>query len=128
MITVSCGDQILQSFLSFVFKTIKMNNLSAPYTPTDVSPSLTPAPVPVQNTAQAFHNVLHRMLAVDSKVSDLIFSPGRPPQVELTGDLQGVPIPGLEMLKPQQIKAMADLMLSGNEQGLETHDKKGSSD
>ncbi len=81
-----------------------------------------------QNRAEPFHNVLHRMLAVDDKVSDLIFSPGRPPQVELTGDLQGVPIPGLELLKPGQIKALADIMLTGNEQGLETLEKKGSSD
>lgn len=68
------------------------------------------------------------MLAVDSKVSDLIFSPGRPPQVELTGDLQGVDIPGLERLKPPQINAMVDVMLTGNEQGRETLDKKGSTD
>lgn len=68
------------------------------------------------------------MLATDSKVSDLIFSPGRSPQVELTGELQSVPIPGLEILKPRQIKGMVDLMLAGNEQGLETLDKKGSSD
>ena len=86
------------------------------------------APVPPQNGAGPFHNVLHRMLAVDDKVSDLIFSPGRPPQVELTGDLQGVPIPGLELLKPGQIKSIADLMLAGNETGLETLDKKGSAD
>jgi twitching motility protein PilT len=68
------------------------------------------------------------MLASDSKVSDLIFSPGRSPQVELTGELQNVAIPGLEILKPGHIKAMADLMLKGNEQGLETLEKKGSSD
>jgi twitching motility protein PilT len=80
-----------------------------------------------QNT-QAFHNLLKRMLAAGEKVSDLIFSPGRPPQVELSGDLQGVPIPGLERLTPPQIKAMADLMLTGNEQGLETLEKNGSAD
>ena len=94
-------------------------------------PQLTLAPTAsTQNdkAAQAFHNILKRMLAVDSKVSDLIFSPGRPPQVELTGDLEGVAIPGLESLTPTQIKMMADLMLAGNEQGLETLDKKGSSD
>ncbi len=68
------------------------------------------------------------MLAIDSRVSDLIFSPGRAPQVELTGELQSVPIAGLEVLKPLQIKGMVDLMLAGNEQGLETLDKKGSSD
>jgi twitching motility protein PilT len=82
----------------------------------------------VPQNAQSFHNVLNRMLAVDNKVSDLIFSPGRPPQVELTGDLQGVDIPGLERLKPPQINAMVDVMLTGNEQGRETLDKKGSTD
>lgn len=95
-----------------------------------------PLPIPAneqrspqnEKNAQSFHNILTRMLSVDSKVSDLIFSPGRPPQVELTGDLQGVPIPGLETLKPPQIKAMADLMLDGNQQGLETLATKGSAD
>ncbi|MGC2235730.1 MAG: PilT/PilU family type 4a pilus ATPase [Pyrinomonadaceae bacterium] len=82
----------------------------------------------VSQNIQAFHNVLRRMLSIDSRISDLIFSPGRPPQVELTGDLQGVSIPGLEKLTPPQIKAMADMMLLGNEQGLETLDKKGSAD
>lgn len=77
---------------------------------------------------QSFHNVLTRMLAAGANVSDLIFSPGRPPQVELTGDLQGVPISGLERLTTQNIKAMADLMLLGNEQGTEVLEKKGSTD
>lgn len=77
---------------------------------------------------QSFHNVLTRMLAAGDKVSDLIFSPGRPPQVELTGDLQGVEIGGLERLSTSNIKAMADLMLLGNEQGIETLEKKGSAD
>ena len=80
------------------------------------------------DNVKSFHSVLQRMLAVDSKVSDLIFSPGRPPQVELTGELQSVPIPDLETLRPPQIKGMVDLMLAGNEQGLDTLDKKGSSD
>jgi twitching motility protein PilT len=99
------------------------NSVKPPAAP----PMTTVNPAISQNT-QAFHSVLHRMLNVDPKISDLIFSPGRPPQVELTGDLQGVQISGLERLTPPQIKAMADLMLHGNEQGLETLDKKGSAD
>ncbi|MEJ7847579.1 MAG: PilT/PilU family type 4a pilus ATPase [Pyrinomonadaceae bacterium] len=95
---------------------LQENNISAVASP------------PVNQNLQSFHNVLNRMLAVDPKVSDLIFSPGRPPQVELTGDLQGVPIPGLEKLKAPQIKAMADLLLNGNLQGSETLEKKGSTD
>lgn len=83
---------------------------------------------PANESVKSFHSVLQRMLAVDPKVSDLIFSPGRAPQVELTGELQNVAISGLQVLTPAQIKAMADLMLAGNEQGLDTLDKKGSSD
>jgi twitching motility protein PilT len=90
--------------------------------------AVTPAQTAQQKNAEAFHGVLRKMLAIDSKVSDLIFSPGRPPQVELTGDLQGVPIGGLEMLKPAQITAIADIMLIGNDVGIETLDKKGSAD
>ena len=106
--------------------------INIPNTPVNVSPKPS-SPVsngnpPVSQNTQAFHNVLHRMLGAGEKVSDLIFSPGRPPQVELSGDLQGVPIPGLERLTPPQIKAMADLMLVGNTQGLETLEKKGSAD
>ena len=82
----------------------------------------------IAQKVQAFHNVLRRMLAAGEKVSDLIFSPGRPPQVELTGDLHGVPIPGLERLIPPQIKAIADLLLLENDQGNETLEKKGSTD
>src|SRR4051794_6286900 len=95
---------------------------------TPQAPAATPAQTAQQKNAEAFHGVLRRMLAVDSKVSDLIFSPGRPPQVELTGDLEGVAIPGLESLTPAQIKMMADLMLAGNDQGSETLEKKGSAD
>ncbi len=102
-----------------------MNEQTAP---TGLVTPVSPVTTPQQRNAEAFHGVLRRMLAVDSKVSDLIFSPGRPPQVELTGDLQGVPLPGLEMLKPTQITAIADIMLAGNEQGVETLDKKGSAD
>ena len=105
-----------------------MNDLAPSSVPVDLTPQPPQAPTAAEKNAQAFHNVLRRMLAVDPKVSDLIFSPGRPPQVELTGDLEGVVIPGLERLIPPQIKAMVDLMLLGNEQGVETLDKKGSSD
>lgn len=87
--------------------------------------SLNPA---LERNIQSFHSVLTRMLGAGANVSDLIFSPGRPPQVELTGDLQGVPIAGLERLTAPNIKAMVDLMLLGNEQGAEVLDKKGSTD
>ena len=100
-------------------------SVSLPNSPSAADPNINPA---LARNIQSFHNVLTRMLAAGKNVSDLIFSPGRPPQVEITGDLQGVPIAGLERLTSQNIKAMADLMLYGNEQGLEVLDKRGSTD
>ena len=58
--------------------------------------------------------VLQRMLAVSDKVSDLIFSPGRPPQVELLGSLQGVQIPGLEKLTPAHTAGIAKVIISSH--------------
>lgn len=75
-----------------------------------------------------FHNVLRHMLAAGSNVSDLIFSPGRPPQIEISGDLEGVSVAGLEVLRPNHIRAFAEIMLAGNDQGNESFDKKGSAD
>lgn len=87
-----------------------------------------PASQPVPAHVQSFHNVLKHMLAAGANVSDLLFSPGRPPQVELSGDLEGVHINGLEVLKPQHIKAFAEIMLDGNQQGADAFDQKGSAD
>src|ERR1700694_5879661 len=72
--------------------------------------------------------VLQQMLEVSDKVSDLIFSPGRPPQVELVSKLQGVPIAGLEKLTPAQTYAIAKLIIGNHEASLESLEKFGSTD
>ncbi|MDX6385901.1 MAG: twitching motility protein PilT [Blastocatellia bacterium] len=72
--------------------------------------------------------VLQQMLGVSEKVSDLIFSPGRPPQVELVSKLQGVPIAGLEKLLPAQTYAIAKLIIGNNENAIESLEKFGSAD
>lgn len=68
------------------------------------------------------------MLEISDKVSDLIFSPGRPPQVELVSKLQGVPIAGLEKLTPAQTYAIAKLIIGNHEASLESLEKYGSTD
>lgn len=83
---------------------------------------------PAAQNVQAFQNVLKRMLGAGEKVSDLIFSPGRAPQVELSGDLEEVAIPGLTPLTPAHIKAMANLMLIGNSQASDILESSGSTD
>lgn len=115
---------------------VKVNNIAlnqSTQQANNFSPNSPVAPQRVENTSaqqnvQAFHNVLKHMLAAGEKVSDLIFSPGRAPQVELSGDLEEVAVPGISPLKPQHIQAMTNLMLAGNQQGIETLEKSGSTD
>lgn len=93
--------------------------MSATQDPT--TPETTPAPL---NLAK----VLQRMLAVSDKVSDLIFSPGRPPQIELVGKLEPVSIPGVEKLSPAQTSSIAKLIIGSHEGAAESLEKFGSAD
>ena len=63
----------------------------------EVSPAAARAAVPPAMPTPALISV---MLAASKQVSDLIFSPGRAPQVELNGQLVEVIIPGLAGLTP----------------------------
>jgi len=72
--------------------------------------------------------ILQRMLAVSDKVSDLIFSPGRPPQIELVGKLQPVAIPGLDKLTPPQTAGIAKIIIGTHEEAAQSLEKFGSSD
>jgi twitching motility protein PilT len=95
--------------------------MSAMQEPPTQDAASTPAPL---NLAK----VLQQMLAVSDKVSDLIFSPGRPPQIELIGKLQPVMIPGLEKLTPAQTAGIAKLIIGSHEEAAKSLEKVGSSD
>jgi twitching motility protein PilT len=71
---------------------------------------------------------LQHMLGVSDKVSDLIFSPGRPPQVELVGKLQPVVLPGLEKLTPAHTASISKLLIGNHQQAAENLEKYGSTD
>lgn len=68
------------------------------------------------------------MLRTSENVSDLIFSPGRPPQVELAGKLQAVQFPGLEKLTPAHTASMAKLIVGNHESATESLARDGSAD
>jgi twitching motility protein PilT len=63
--------------------------------------------------------ILMAMLHVSPHVSDLIFSPGRPPQVELSGKLVGLKIGGLAILTEADTQRLAADMMAGNQKSLE---------
>jgi len=91
--------------------------------PPTTSTTQTPAP-PSLN----FIAVLREMLRASDKVSDLIFSPGRPPQIELAGKLVPVRIPGLEKLVPAHTAGIAKLIIGTQQAALESLEKTGSAD
>src|SRR6266851_435246 len=83
-----------------------------------------PASPPVANTAAAtkptipMPALLLAMLHVSNRVSDLIFSPGSLPHVEVSGELVPVKIPGLQILAPEDTRRIADELIGGNKQAL----------
>ncbi len=102
--------------------------MSTPQQPTMPPPN---APAAVATTGAPppnFVSVLQRMLSVSDKVSDLIFSPGRPPQIELMGKLQPVAVPGLEKLLPQHTAGIAKVIIGNHQRAAESLEKYGSAD
>src|SRR5918999_1575260 len=75
-----------------------------------------------------FIAVLREMLRASDKVSDLIFSPGRPPQIELAGKLVPVRVPGLEKLTPAHTAGIAKLIIGNQQTAVDSLEKSGSAD
>jgi len=68
------------------------------------------------------------MLGVSKQVSDLIFSPGRPPQVELNGELTPVKIPAVPILTPDATAQIAIDLIGKNKIAVEKLRTEGSCD
>jgi twitching motility protein PilT len=72
--------------------------------------------------------LLGAMLRAAEKISDLIFSPGRPPQVQVYGQLVSVQIPGLATLTPDDTRHIAADLIGDNKQAVATLREHGSCD
>ena len=68
------------------------------------------------------------MLRASTRVSDLIFSPGSLPHIEVSGLLVPVRISGLPPLTPQDTRRIAEELIGGNEQALTALREQGSCD
>ncbi len=68
------------------------------------------------------------MLQVSKQVSDLIFSPSRAPQVELSGQLKEVNIAGVGKLTPEATRRIAVDLIGKNELVSGKLEKEGSAD
>ncbi len=72
--------------------------------------------------------LLAGMLRASEKVSDLIFSPGRPPQVEIHGQLTAVEISGVSVLSADDTRRIAADLIGSNKQAINTLREQGSCD
>src|SRR5687767_3586617 len=72
--------------------------------------------------------IITTMLDVGTGISDLIFSPGRPPQVERYGELVEVKIDGLPALRHDDTAGVACDLIRNNETVLRTLLESGSTD
>lgn len=72
--------------------------------------------------------LLGAMLRATDKVSDMIFSPGRPPQVQVYGQLVPVQVPGLTTLTPDDTRQIASDLIGENKQAVATLREQGSCD
>jgi twitching motility protein PilT len=104
-------------------------------TPTQTMPPPTaPAQVPAPSSAPAAQRTIHTaqlvaaMLKSNSHVSDLIFSPGRAPQVEVSGQLTELKYKGLECLSSQDTLSIANDIMGKNESPSRKLEQDGSAD
>ena len=82
----------------------------------------TPGRAPIPNTARPTvppaPALLLAMLQVSTHVSDLIFSPGSHPHVEVSGQLVPVKMPGLSVLSAEDTQRIAQELIGDNKQAI----------
>jgi twitching motility protein PilT len=72
--------------------------------------------------------LLGAMLKAAEKISDLIFSPGRPPQVQVYGQMIPVQAPGLTFLTADDTRHIASDLIGDNKQAITTLREHGACD
>jgi len=109
--------------------------MATPPTPPTTPPAGAPPASAAQPAAAAAAKsafptsaLLSAMLRVSKKVSDLIFSPGRPPQVELDGQLVPVKIEQVPVLSAEDTTRIAGEFIGQNRVALDKLRKEGSCD
>jgi twitching motility protein PilT len=104
-----------------------------PQSQTPLSPQAAPA-APVASAAPAAPatvstaSLIASMLKASEKISDLIFSPGRAPQVEISGQLAQLKIPGVGMLSAEDTARIAADLIGRNEHAVGKLRSEGSCD
>lgn len=86
------------------------------------------APVAQSHTLVPTPTIISAMLKASAYISDLIFSPGKLPQVQASGHLIGVRIPGMAMLSPEDTARIAADLIGGSQVAVDKLRQEGSCD
>jgi twitching motility protein PilT len=107
---------------------------TTPTLPPQANPSSTsarppaPAAAPVAPRAIQTAQLITAMVKAHGQVSDLIFSPGRAPQIEVNGQLVELKYKGLECLTSQDTLTIAKDIMGANETPARKLEEDGSAD
>jgi len=96
--------------------------------PQRASPAASPQPPAPAAKAVPTPNLIATIIAANPKTSDLIFSPGRPPQAKANGQLIPFRIQGVGLLTPEDTALIAADLIGKNTQALQKLKEEGSCD
>jgi twitching motility protein PilT len=96
------------------------------------APTIAPISVVLDDVSGSGHvatpALLGGMLRAAEKISDLIFSPGRPPQVQVYGQMIPVQVPGFTVLTADDTRRIAADLIGDNKQAITTLREHGACD
>jgi twitching motility protein PilT len=92
------------------------------------SPGSSPPPDAQFHALMSTPTIISAMLKSAPHISDLIFSPGKLPQVQASGHLMGVKIPGGNILTPEDTARIAADLIGGSKLAVEKLREEGSCD
>jgi twitching motility protein PilT len=96
--------------------------------PPQLQPTSVGSPAPAAQRTIHTAQLVAAMLKSSTHVSDLIFSPGRAPQIEVSGQLVALKFKGLECLTPQDTALIANDIMSKNEHASKKLEQDGATD
>ena len=93
----------------------------------DASPAVSAARTSPFATQEGLNRILLAIHA-SGNISDVIFSPGRPAQMEMNSQLRAARIPGLEVLTPEHTAEIARILTAGKENAAQSLAATGAAD
>jgi twitching motility protein PilT len=94
----------------------------------DASSSVKAAGASPFASIDGLNRILLAVHGLAANVSDVIFSPGRPPQVEINSSLRAARMPGFDALTAEHTAEIARLLTQGNDGAVAALDSTGSAD